>query len=421
MLISFLLISAVYSQTSAKSVFERFYDEGLINFSSKKYDLAQILFNRAVKEAPDFPDGYYALSMAYLMGNNKKESLDVLEKAENLKKNTSKIDFYYSLYYFFSGDMVKAEEYLSRYLINVSPDYPAFNLMALIKLRNNYPVSAEIYLKKIQTDNYIYSKINLSALYIDERKYNDSLNAITGKAIALGSLTESDIEKISDPYILNNLGVVFYNEKIFDKCEYSFILSADKGSADALYNLSVYNISKGLNSKAKDYIYKAIDKDSQNYKFHMLLGIINYLEGSYLEAEKEFSESLALNEREPGIYLCFGNLYIATKEYEKGLKILLKGNQIYPEDYRILNSLAIVCLKMEEPADSEKYLLNAYDLSKGDYSVIYNLAYIYEIKRDYTKSLYYYRLYLKYPAVTSDEKKIVEEKIKSLSVQKQNL
>jgi tetratricopeptide (TPR) repeat protein len=114
-------------------------------------------------------------------------------------------------------------------------------------------------------------------------------------------------------------------------------------------------------TKAEAYIKRAIESDSQQPSFYMMLGQFYYKQKKnklalkeYLKAEELYQKT---NKRRPvGLYLYMGDLYADLKEYERAIEYYNKLNEVYGYDPRTQLRLAGVHERMGE-----------YDLALKEY------------------------------------------------------
>ena len=240
-----------------------------------------------------------------------------------------------------------------------------------------------------------------------------------------------DQEKFpNNPFLLNNLGLVYLRNGELDKAFESFKKSTElKGDFSTAYlNLaSVYvmrnekklalDIYNNLLSKksddtrvlinvgnilfgekkfkeSKDIYEKIINIDYKNITARNRLAIICLIEKRYEKAISEFRKCLQINSNLPAIYNNLGVAYGASGSYRKAIKSFKTVLKLYPAYSSAIFNLAMA-LKLRKDILSATELLEEW-LEKNENTQIRELlAALYVENRQYQKALRVLRIALK--------------------------
>ncbi|HOJ49975.1 MAG TPA: hypothetical protein PKW55_04120 [Spirochaetota bacterium] len=229
-----------------------------------------------------------------------------------------------------------------------------------------------------------------------------------------------------------------YNEKLVKDNEINTIL------ADFYYSEGDYNRAKGYIKNVKTaYSYfilgninfiennlreaeinykKSISLDKNFYKAYNNLASLYINQKKYLLAETLLIDGIKNNINSPSLYYNLGIVYEKINKiplsyvlYEKAYSLIKMGEDAVNKK-EIINSLYFTYIKLNNLDKAEELIKDVINQDPAEPTSYYNLGYVYELKKDIKKAIFYYNLFLEVNKnqVSSDLVKRVELNIKKL-------
>lgn len=355
----------------------------------KKYDLAIADSKKVVKYYPQEPDGYISVSAYMMLSNRYKESRDYILHAFKLG-HTFKFPVWANigLYYWWKGDMDKAEDYLKKsiVLIGTKETYDGFLIeidgeVASGRLPNNPNIIRALKeeFEKNGSKYIQYKKLDYETItLINEKKYYEA--AIKNKEIVEVVLSTSPPNYELAMEYANYSGNQFANANKGSEAKQAYLKSFDY--------MMTGNV---VNSKAGDvaYLQGEFFKEERDYtiavKFLMQAVKINQQIGN------EFNAGKVANSQ--GMFFTDEHDYVtAAKFYTKAIDIFqLIGDESWKGT--TLSNLAEVEGFMGKNELSLKHNLEAIEIAKklgekGSLAISYNnTSEIYENLGNYEKAI----------------------------------
>jgi tetratricopeptide (TPR) repeat protein len=129
---------------------------------------------------------------------------------------------------------------------------------------------------------------------------------------------------------------------------------------------------------------------SPNFAFsHNNLGAMDYLDGNYEEAEKEFQKALELNPREKMAHNNLGLIYLSRKEWEKAESEFQAELEINPNyDLALFNS-GLLYYQIGQKNEAESFWKKTLEVNPNHPDAWRNLAILYYEKKNITEAAKY--------------------------------
>lgn len=231
-----------------------------------------------------------------------------------------------------------------------------------------------------------------------------------------------DLRRIpQNPFLLNNLGLVYLNNKQYEKAlsafsqaieikpdfvqatlnlAFLYVLKENYNSAMDILNtilkrepndIKVLNSLGNIYFKQKNFkfakdIYKKIVKiEPKNIASRNRLALINLIEGKFAESISELRQCLQTNNNLPAIYNNLGVAYGMLKAYKKSIQSFKIALNIYPIYSSATYNLAVALQQKNIGASIE--LLENYLSNKENNKMRELLAKFYFENRDFKKAL----------------------------------
>lgn len=206
------------------------------------YENAKTIYEKILEIDPTNPGAYYGIAYSNeLLKGDIKESLYGYEKAIELDRNYKEAYYYAATIYGDLGDYGKAVEYLKRVLEIDPKDYIAYNdLGSIYETLGNYDKALK-YLNKginINSDYYL-ARFNRGVVY---KALGNHKKALEEYRVAK--------ENSDDIYIFLNMSAIFIEEKKFEKAIKILTEGIERNPHHILYYNRACSYSK-LNKKDK--------------------------------------------------------------------------------------------------------------------------------------------------------------------------
>jgi tetratricopeptide (TPR) repeat protein len=204
--------------------------------------------------------------------------------------------------------------------------------------------------------------IDLGNLYLDQGKYNNAIDAFdTAQRLGVGSVELK--RSIADLYLNNNMyreAAMFYQ---------GFITSSQDVSAEDLYRLgNAYYLGRESIS-AQEALHKAIDKNPNYDKAHLLLGSIYAEELKPDKARIEYEKAIEIEPKQASTHIALANLYIETGDKENAIDEYTIAIDLGRKDASLFYNLIVLLLEEGRNEESAQLIKKALRLYPQDNSL----------------------------------------------------
>ncbi|WP_316821489.1 tetratricopeptide repeat protein [Pedobacter gandavensis] len=226
-------------------------------------------------------------------------------------------------------------------------------------------VDKEKLLDYFQTQRYLDAAQYLQGIYTEDTKDSKEISQLAYAYLMAGKLAEAEKNYLK-----------LYAEKPEDIA--------------GLFNLSNINLRRGNNAKAKEYLTKVVELDSNNFNAYKQIGRIEKEQGDLVPMFKNFKKANKLNPTDADVAYELSELYFKMNQFISALNVL--------EPALSADSSNLQLLKMKMPASiaTKKYQESIQTGEKlmayGDSStfVLTNMAKSYFLLLNYQKALDYF-------------------------------
>jgi protein O-mannosyl-transferase len=232
---------------------------------------------------------------------------------------------------------------------------------------------AEGYFKKaIELDSmYTNSYINLSALYIRNKRYDEALNILTEY------------------------------QKLFP------------GKTDYINNLAILYVNMGKSEEALKLFQNNTEYNKENELNFIALGKQYRDKNMYNDAIKAFKDAIAINSASSEAHYELGELYYKLNDLDKALIEYNNAVKYNPGHYLSLLKLGELYAKKGNFINAEKALLEAVKINPDYPGAYFNLGSVYAMEKNYKNALKQFKKVLEFDPGNEQAKKSIEY-IKSL-------
>ncbi|MDY6820113.1 MAG: tetratricopeptide repeat protein [Deferribacterota bacterium] len=374
-----------------------------IYINQGRFTAAKNILLEGIKKHKD-PDLYFKLGILYgKIYDNCNEALSYLEKAISLKKDAKYLlataECYENI-----GEYVKAlDVYDSLLKKNENPLFHYRKGIIYTKL-NMFEQAKKEYMKAIEVGDHLKSYLNLSEIYIIQKNYDEAIGLLkkviddfgdilvakkrlaeiyseTGENKKALELFTSIIDKLDDENkakILKEIGFLYLNNNKYDKAYEYFkkVLEIQPSDYQTLYFIAFISELNKNYKRAEEYYLKALEirKDFAFAKKRLAVTYIN--EGKFEEAE-DMLESIDNASIDVDYYLIKSLLYKKMDKIDNALDILLKAKKEYPASLEVLFELASIYEMQKEYDKCENILKEALALEPENPIFLNFLGYLY--------------------------------------------
>ena len=355
---------------------------GRILLREKKYKEAESVFKKVVSLNPEDAEGFLNLGLTEFFLKSYEKAIDNIERGLKIKEVSSYRVILCDLYVI-TGQYDKAAESY-KILIDSFPSnfllYYNYGILLERMGKNNEAESAFLESIKIQP-RFAGAYVKLGNLY-DEQDNVESAIKYYKDAIEISPLDASGYEGLAQFYI---------HRKMLEKAELTLTMAVAKGteSGPINYMLGLINFQNEKYEDAETYFKKAL-KFGENSMLWFNLGITY----DKLDRKKEMEECmrksieldktnhLALN------YLGYSML-IEDKNIDEAFTLIQKAVTLEPENGAYLDSLGWAYYKKGKYKLAEKYLIKA-EKKEFDPEIYEHLGYVYYSMNNPIKAIYWW-------------------------------
>ncbi|MFL3007291.1 MAG: tetratricopeptide repeat protein [Candidatus Neomarinimicrobiota bacterium] len=345
---------------------EELLNRGNLELNSGNLELAEELFNSALKLDPSFAPAIKSLSKLSLhRGDLKKAneySIEAVQKDEDFRKWSNVIAKISENIQNGNRNVQQGlfEEAIKNYEL-ISKDHPYFPdaefYKGLTRFRQKDIEGAAEYFKKTLD------------IYSEHKKARKGLDNVTKQFLNAGnkSYKRGDVSKATD-----------YYEKA---------LEFDSNFYLAYFQLGVLQKKQGQSKKAIESLQKVIDIKPDHDKTWFTLGTAYEADGNNQEAIIHYNKAIEIN---PGYSKAYGNLgklYTDIGNFNDAEDKLKTVIQIDPEYADGFMRLGILYLEQEKFIEAIENLSYATKLDKKDFNKFFNLASAYNNIKEWDKAV----------------------------------
>jgi superkiller protein 3 len=258
--------------------------------NEKRYDLAILDFQQAIKLEPDNSASYYKLGDAYFAADQTTNALEQYKLAENTNPNDVEAVFKHAQFLYFVRQFDKGKIKFGK-LLNLDTEHAEGHFYNAMLHKEDGDTAQAIYFF---------------------RKTIELLGADYNSSMQLGSIYETlnEVDK----------SIQFYQQAI----------NTDPKSDEAYYAIGLAYQKRGDKSLAKKNYQKAIDLNSQHFLAYYNAGNMLASEGDYTSAIDHFEICLRLKEDFAKAYNRIGQCFELLKVNDKAIENYLKCLEIDP-------------------------------------------------------------------------------------------
>ncbi|GAB4437894.1 MAG: tetratricopeptide repeat protein [bacterium] len=413
----------------------------------KNVSAAQELIDRALKIEPENVNILTSLADIYTMKGNRKAAIQVLEKVLSIEKNKGNIPLVLANLYFQEKEFQRAAVLLEGYVKAQPDNFLAHIYLAKVyeELGKNNEAAAEyeaalmereedeimialdnVYdklgdkkrsieiLERFLSRNPDYPKVRerLALLYLGINDYEKSLLnyeellkkypenkelkfkyvyiAVDGGFLdkARGPLEEILKTEPENQKALYFMGLLYKENKDWSKAIQYFEKVTDKEfEKSAKLYLSVCFEKLGDRVKAfsvlNDYWQKEKDSDIGCY-----IALYYKNKHDYENAQKMLKEIMEISEDKNKIILLLAEIHLKKNEFDKGIELAKEILNKTPDNPDALNFIGYSYVERNMNLDeAEKMIKRALELKPDDPYIMDSLAWLYYMKKEYTKAL----------------------------------
>ncbi|MDD2942014.1 MAG: tetratricopeptide repeat protein [bacterium] len=174
---------------------------------------------------------------------------------------------------------------------------------------------------------------------------------------------------------LYNLGLIYYEEKDFEKAREKLLAALDTGSdRDVYVALGNVYLSQGDSKEAAEYFRKATQNSGDDVRGYVGLAVISEQKGDIAEAEDSLRQALQHNTRSQEVYLALGRVLEKKKEKPEALTSYESAERLGPSDAGITNAIARLYEEQGKEQEALRYYRKARLLDEKSGDSILGLA-----------------------------------------------
>lgn len=197
-------------------------------------------------------------------------------------------------------------------------------------------------------ESYLPALINIGQLYSTLGDYQK----------ALEYFHESEKHMDADPLTLYYMGECHEKMLDFDQALvfYNQALAQDEYFADAWAGIGVVHAEKGETKKAIHYLEKAIELDTLNNEFHLIIADL-FIKTQHFDKAREHYQVVEQNDPfDPDLWKDYASMYIVSGEIGKAVQVLKTGLIHQPDNVGLLYRLVAALMLNKKPDQAYDYL-----------------------------------------------------------------
>ncbi len=135
--------------------------------------------------------------------------------------------------------------------------------------------------------------------------------------------------------------------------------------ADPFFFLALAQYSQQQTDQAAQSIAEAIQKKSDESKYHAFNAQVQQLKGDFNGSKESAITALKLNPKNLRAAILLGRAFVGEKEYKRAAEMLTEINKQIPENAEILETLAVASLGEGDRVSGEKALQKLLEIDPG--------------------------------------------------------
>ena len=149
-------------------------------------------------------------------------------------------------------------------------------------------------------------------------------------------------------------------------------------------------LNAGNTDKAKDYLFKLINKYPESYMGHKTLAEVYEKEDKYSVAADEYIRASELNNKDIKLNYKIAKLLNKDERPEEAITVLQDILKKKPEYYDATNLLGEILYSNERYKEAINVYMNALRYNPGNYDLYYNLGMVYTMVNDFQRAKEFY-------------------------------
>ena len=283
-------------------------------------------------------------------------------------------------------DNKKKEAYsdIKKYILSNTNDLIAlYNYAYMSEKINETKTAIKIYKQIIQKDNTHWRSIfNLYLIYINQKKYDESLNLINHLLL---------IKPDYAPALRDKALVMFYLKKIEDGL--TLINKSLKINPNDYLSLNILGLIYGelkLEKKALEVFKIAIQIKPDYFASYNNLGNILQNLGEIDLSLHNFNKAIELNKKFAEGYNNIGNIYNLKSKYHKAIKFYKNALDLDPANPTMIYNIGVTYSYLKEYEKAERYYSKSLKINPNSDVLKKNFSILYLAKHEFKKAWEYY-------------------------------
>jgi len=338
--------------------------KGRIYAAQKKWDEAELAFERAIEINSDSINNYQTLFSIYKGRNEVEKADDLLERMVKRFPEKSEIYMLSADFYLAQNKKHQGEAALLK-AISVDPNIVWYRLVLADFYSSigsfNEAVESLHKASMVIPDN-IDIEVALSLIYFREKKFDES-RELLDKATTQ-SEDHKGVRLLEICFMLNDgdykLGIQELERLNRDYPKW----------ADPYFYKGLAHFYLGEIEMADQSVVRALELSPRNYQYHTMMAQLSQIQGNYEQAEKELIIALKLNPNSFQAALLLGRALIGSKKYSEAIRILSEMKVQAPDNTEIMSYLALAYVKNNDLVEAEKTLVKLLTIDAGNINAI---------------------------------------------------
>lgn len=299
---------------------------GQLYIKSGDDEKALPFYETIIKLSQSNVDAYNNMGGIYRRLKRYDESIDVLNKALKCDSKLTEVKYNLGFTYKLMGKDNEACDCFE-YVVSENPnDVLAYNhLGSIYAIKKDYQKSISIYKRGLQVDpNHPILQYNLGRSYVAINSDSDAFKA------------------------------------------FEAALRAKPSWKDAVKEYSALLNKYARTRESCEVIQNAINLYPNDSYLYYLLGKTYLIQTDYANAIKALEKAISLDKSSPKYYECLIRAYERSGKYRKGLETAAQGNELFPNDVKILREKVFLLFSAKKYVTGASILKKLSELTKRD-------------------------------------------------------